>query len=99
MVAFWDIAPCSLVEVDRRFRGAFCLYQGVVALFALVNVMINARFLVLTAASTASLMMGAVHISETSVYFNGTSRLCILDGCHLHGDKPSGSIKCLALNR
>jgi hypothetical protein len=22
MTAFWDIAPCSLVEVDRRFRGA-----------------------------------------------------------------------------
>jgi hypothetical protein len=29
MTAFWDIAPCSLVEVDRRFRGAYCLhYQG-----------------------------------------------------------------------
>jgi hypothetical protein len=25
MIAFWDIAPCSLVEVDRRFRGAYCL--------------------------------------------------------------------------
>jgi hypothetical protein len=26
---FWDVAPCSLVEVYRRFRGAFCLhYQG-----------------------------------------------------------------------
>jgi hypothetical protein len=25
--AFWDIAPCSLVEVDRRFRGTFCLHQ------------------------------------------------------------------------
>jgi hypothetical protein len=23
--ALWDIAPCSLVEVDRRFRGAYCL--------------------------------------------------------------------------
>jgi hypothetical protein len=22
--AFWDIAPCSFVEVDRRFRGAYC---------------------------------------------------------------------------
>jgi hypothetical protein len=19
---FWDVAPCSLVEIDRRFRGA-----------------------------------------------------------------------------
>jgi hypothetical protein len=22
---FWDIAPCSVVEVDRRFRVAYCL--------------------------------------------------------------------------
>jgi hypothetical protein len=22
----WDIAPCSVVEVDRRFRGAYCLH-------------------------------------------------------------------------
>jgi hypothetical protein len=22
---FWDVAPCSLVEVYRRFRGAYCL--------------------------------------------------------------------------
>jgi hypothetical protein len=20
---FWDVAPCSLVEIERRFRGAF----------------------------------------------------------------------------
>jgi hypothetical protein len=26
MRVFWDIAPLSLVEVDRRFRGAYCLY-------------------------------------------------------------------------
>jgi hypothetical protein len=25
MTAFWDIAPCSLVEVDRRFRGQYYL--------------------------------------------------------------------------
>jgi hypothetical protein len=28
MAAFWDIVPCSLVEVDLRFRGANCLCQG-----------------------------------------------------------------------
>jgi hypothetical protein len=22
--AFWDVAPCSLVGVDRRFRGSYC---------------------------------------------------------------------------
>jgi hypothetical protein len=27
MAAFWDLAPCSL-EVDRCFRGAYCLHQG-----------------------------------------------------------------------
>jgi len=25
MTAFWDVPSCSLVEVDRRFRGAYCL--------------------------------------------------------------------------
>jgi hypothetical protein len=25
MSAFGDIAPCNFVEVDRRFRGAYCL--------------------------------------------------------------------------
>jgi hypothetical protein len=23
--AFWDIIACSLAQVDRRFRGAYCL--------------------------------------------------------------------------
>jgi hypothetical protein len=27
MTAFWDIAPCNLIEVDRRFRGAYCLHH------------------------------------------------------------------------
>jgi hypothetical protein len=26
MIASWDIAPCSL-EVDQRFRGAYCLHH------------------------------------------------------------------------
>jgi hypothetical protein len=29
MTALWDVAPCSLVEVYGRFRGAYCLhYEG-----------------------------------------------------------------------
>jgi hypothetical protein len=24
MIVLWDIAPCSLVGVDRRFRGEYC---------------------------------------------------------------------------
>jgi hypothetical protein len=27
MTAFWDTASCSLVEVDRRFRGTYCLHH------------------------------------------------------------------------
>jgi hypothetical protein len=27
MAVFWDVAPCSLVEVYRRFRGAYCLHH------------------------------------------------------------------------
>jgi hypothetical protein len=27
ITAFWDIASCSLVEIDRRFRGAYCLWK------------------------------------------------------------------------
>jgi hypothetical protein len=29
VTALWDIVPCSVVEVDRRFRGAYSLrHQG-----------------------------------------------------------------------
>jgi hypothetical protein len=27
MTAFWSTVPCSLVEVDRRFRGAYGLHH------------------------------------------------------------------------
>jgi hypothetical protein len=27
MAVLWDVAPCSLVETDRRFRGAYCLHH------------------------------------------------------------------------
>jgi hypothetical protein len=26
-ITFWNIAPCSLVEVDRHFRSAYCLHH------------------------------------------------------------------------
>jgi hypothetical protein len=29
MTAFRDVAPCNLVEADRRFRNAYHLYQQV----------------------------------------------------------------------
>jgi hypothetical protein len=27
MIVFWDVVPCSLVDIDRRFRGAYCLHH------------------------------------------------------------------------
>jgi hypothetical protein len=27
MTVFWDVEPCSLLEIDRRFRGAYCLHH------------------------------------------------------------------------
>jgi hypothetical protein len=29
MVVFWVVAPCSLVEVYRRFRGPCCLHRQI----------------------------------------------------------------------
>jgi hypothetical protein len=28
MTVFWDVAQCSLIDIDRRFRGAYCLTHG-----------------------------------------------------------------------
>jgi hypothetical protein len=27
MIVFWNVAPCNLVDIYRRFGGAYCL-QG-----------------------------------------------------------------------
>jgi hypothetical protein len=27
MNVFWDAAPCSIVEIGQRFRGAYCLHH------------------------------------------------------------------------
>jgi hypothetical protein len=27
MTVFWDVAPCSLIEIDRRFGRAYCLHH------------------------------------------------------------------------
>jgi hypothetical protein len=27
ITVFWDVVPCSLVEIDRRFRGTYCLHH------------------------------------------------------------------------
>jgi hypothetical protein len=30
MAVFWNVAPCSLVDSDRRFRGAYCMCKSVI---------------------------------------------------------------------
>jgi hypothetical protein len=43
MIVLWDIAPYSLVEVDRRFRGAYCLhYHGVLKILSVVLKLLSA---------------------------------------------------------
>jgi hypothetical protein len=27
MAVFWDVAPCGLVDFDRRFRSTYCLHH------------------------------------------------------------------------
>jgi hypothetical protein len=29
MTAFWVVAPCSLVEADRRFRGVYSIVRSI----------------------------------------------------------------------
>jgi hypothetical protein len=37
MTAFWNMVPCSLVDVEQCFRGVYCLYhQGDESLIALM---------------------------------------------------------------
>jgi hypothetical protein len=32
MAVFWDVAPCSLVDIDRRFRESSCIACLAIAL-------------------------------------------------------------------
>jgi hypothetical protein len=42
MAVFWVVAPCSLVEVYQRFRGACCLHrQGDEGLIALNSSLVS----------------------------------------------------------
>jgi hypothetical protein len=35
MVVFWVFAPCSLMDIDQRFRGVYCLHnQGALVMEA-----------------------------------------------------------------
>jgi hypothetical protein len=77
MAAFWIVAPCSLVDVYGRFRGACCLrHQGDLPDYA-------AQQLKRRPSSLIALMMEAASTSETSVNFYQTARRNNPDDSHL----------------
>jgi hypothetical protein len=48
MAVFWDVAPCGLLQTDRRFRGAYCLHhRGDRTLYQGVSFFGSAMFLML----------------------------------------------------
>jgi hypothetical protein len=44
MTAFWDIVPCIIVEVDRRFRGAYIIRAIMGAVRRVVSLKLDRRF-------------------------------------------------------
>jgi hypothetical protein len=32
MTVFWDVASCSLIEIDQHLRCAYCLHHKIIAL-------------------------------------------------------------------
>jgi hypothetical protein len=47
MAAFWNIVPCNLVDVNGRFRGAYCLHHQSSSLF--INIAADGRMIGLLA--------------------------------------------------
>jgi hypothetical protein len=96
MTVFWDVAPCSHVQIDRRFRGDCCLHHQGDELAAREKVCwetgrkrqrlgpllyLNPLY---ASYLLIALMMEAVRTSETSVNFNQTTRCNNPDDSHLH---------------
>jgi hypothetical protein len=71
MTVFWDVAPCSLVGTDRRFRAAYCFH-----LQADIALMMEAPDLLTTAQALAVGEWGAlrgVGKFRTSITRNGSN--------------------------
>jgi hypothetical protein len=57
--AFWDIAPCSLIGVDRSFRGAYCLHhQGATFHKVLIFIIVAVRTCNLTYVQLLLILLG-----------------------------------------
>jgi hypothetical protein len=89
---FWVVAPCSLVEVYRRFRGPCCLHNQVFWVVAPCSLLEVYRRYRGPCCLHHQLMMEATRISETLVNFyqkiedsnlitevNHTYRICHLE--------------------
>jgi hypothetical protein len=70
--AFWDVAPCSLIGVHRRLKGAYCLHHQD-----------DEYYIMMGTTSIIALMIEAVRTSETSVYSYETTWRYIPEGSNL----------------
>jgi hypothetical protein len=62
MINFWDIAPYTLTEVDRRFRYAYCIYhQGALSQKAVIFTLAAVRTLNLTIPNLTAVLTGNFH--------------------------------------
>jgi hypothetical protein len=73
---FWDVAPCSLIGVDRRFRCAYCRHHQCDDSLARKDPFEHSLII--------APMMAAVRTSETSVHCNETTRRYIPEDTKLH---------------
>jgi hypothetical protein len=72
---FWDTAPCSIVEIDRRLRGAYChphqecsaKWRRVLGLSLKYNDVTEVRRPTASIISVIALIMESVRTSETSL--------------------------------
>jgi hypothetical protein len=78
MTVFWVLAPCSLTEVYRRFRGRAANWRFRGAFCLMISAISKPRGLPI------ALMMEAASTSETSVNLNRTTRRNNPKDGHLH---------------
>jgi hypothetical protein len=81
MTAFWDITPCSFVEIDRRLRGVLPPSWG--WFIAPMMEAVRASETSVYSETTQRFLMETVLTSETSVCFIETRPCYILESCHV----------------